>query len=66
MEVISETKTIKISKYLLNLAPTELIQEVFLHEVAHALTPFDFHGKKWKEQMKRFGLEPKRFYEAPF
>jgi predicted SprT family Zn-dependent metalloprotease len=38
------------------------VRETILHEIAHALTPGDGHGKKWKAACKRLGIAPERCY----
>ena len=32
------------------------VREVFLHELAHALAPYDKHGEQWAEATERLGL----------
>ena len=38
----------------------EHIKETILHEIAHALTPGDGHGKKWKQMAIRIGCSGNR------
>lgn len=52
-----EKKTIFYSKYYLD-RPTIEIQHTILHEIAHALTPFDKHGRKWALACEYLGIPP--------
>lgn len=52
------TKTIYLSKcYLPHMSPEE-IRQTLLHEIAHALTPWAKHGRKWKLACEYLGIPP--------
>ncbi len=56
------TKEISISKYYIELNnPSEdKVRDLVLHEIAHALTPGDHHGKKWKKKCVELGCSTNR------
>lgn len=57
-------KTITLSKWLTLLNDAPDVRETILHEIAHALTPGDGHGRKWREACLRVGAKPVRCYDA--
>ena len=52
-------KRIYFSENWLHL-PEKEIKDVILHEIAHALTPGEGHGKKWKKMCLLIGAKPER------
>lgn len=48
-------KVIWLSKLFLEVNSIETMRDVLLHEIAHALTPKDGHGKLFKEAAKMLG-----------
>lgn len=53
-------KRIYLSKtFVLNNEKEEVVDTI-LHEIAHALTPGDGHGKKWRARCTRIGAKPNR------
>jgi len=57
-------KEISLSKHLTLLNSSEQVRETLLHEIAHALTPGDHHGKKWQAKCIELGIKPDRCYKA--
>ena len=51
---IYATRTIEISQYQFDLRDT------ILHEIAHAKTPWDGHGRKWQAMCRAIGARPER------
>lgn len=54
---------ITLSRPLIPLCTREEIQDIILHEIAHALTGLergDAHGAKWKQTALRIGAKPNR------
>ena len=49
------TKTISGSRYILPMATDEEVQEVLLHEIAHALTPGHHHDSVWRRKLIAIG-----------
>lgn len=62
---VYKTKTIKISKYLIQLGTDEEVRETVLHEVGHALAGGKAgHGWLWREKCRDVGLmNPKQYSE---
>jgi len=58
----STRKVITLSRPLTLLNPEPEVRDTILHEIAHALTPEDGHGKKWKAACVRIGAKPQRCY----
>ena len=60
-------KTISLSKHYVERNVAERLDDVIdtiLHEIAHALTPGDGHGAKWKIKCIEIGARPERCYDA--
>jgi predicted SprT family Zn-dependent metalloprotease len=55
-------KLITLSRPLTLLNPVDQVRDTLLHEIAHALTPGDGHGAKWRAACVRLGARPKRCY----
>lgn len=53
-------KLIELSRPLTQLRTKESVRRTIMHEIAHAKTPGDYHGDRWKAQMIKFGLKPER------
>ena len=53
---------ITLSRPLTFLNDEAQVRDTILHEIAHALTPGDGHGPKWKRVCLAIGAEPKRCY----
>lgn len=56
-------KQITLSKHLTELNEPLQVRETLLHEIAHALTPGDHHGKNWQKKCLELGIEPERCYK---
>jgi len=56
------SKQISLSRPLVYLNDIEQVRDTILHEIAHALTPGDGHGPRWRAACKRLGAVPKRCY----
>ncbi len=56
-------KEISLSKHLTQLNSKEQVTETLLHEIAHALTPGDHHGKKWQAKCLELGITAERCYK---
>lgn len=57
-------RTIYLSRPLTELCEPETVRNTIMHEIAHALTPGQGHGRVWKIQMIKFGLNPDRLCNA--
>lgn len=57
-------KEISLSKHLTLLNDHEQVRETLIHEIAHALTPGDHHGKTWQAKCIELGIKPERCYKA--
>lgn len=51
-------QTISLSRHHIEGQTVEQMQETIMHEIAHALTPGNGHGKLWQRKMRQFGLKP--------
>jgi len=57
------TRTITLSRPLTLLNTIDEVRDTILHEIAHAVTPGDGHGAKWKAACRAIGATPKRCYD---
>jgi len=55
-------KLITLSRPLTMLNTEEQVRDTLLHEIAHALTPGDGHGVRWKQKCRQIGARPVRCY----
>ncbi len=55
-------KRITLSRALTLLNGEGEVRDTILHEIAHALTPGDGHGRQWKAMCLRIGARPVRCY----
>ncbi len=58
----SRSKLITLSRPLTMLNGEAEVRDTLLHEIAHALTPGDGHGAKWKAKCVVIGARPQRCY----
>lgn len=56
-------KLISMSWKLVSLNNEERVRKTILHEIAHALTPKEHHGWKWKAKLLEIGGDGKRCYD---
>jgi predicted SprT family Zn-dependent metalloprotease len=56
------SRVITLSRQLTRLNNADQVRDTILHEIAHALTPGDNHGAKWKAMCRRIGAKPQRCY----
>lgn len=59
---IAQQKIIGLSRPLVLLNPIEQVRDTILHEIAHALTPGNHHGEKWKAVCRKIGAKPERCF----
>ena len=57
-------KTISLSSQFIEMGTETTILNTILHEIAHALTPGDGHGEKWKKKAIELGCDGKRCAEG--
>jgi predicted SprT family Zn-dependent metalloprotease len=57
-----QRKQITLSRPLVLLNSPEQVRDTLLHEIAHALTPGDGHGRRWKAKCIEIGAIPRRCY----
>ena len=55
-------KTITLSRAITMMNSDEQIRDTILHEIAHALTPGDGHGSRWKAMCVKIGAKPERCF----
>jgi predicted SprT family Zn-dependent metalloprotease len=55
-------RLITLSRPLVLLNSPEQVRDTILHEIAHALTPGDGHGPRWKSRCLQIGANPTRCY----
>jgi predicted SprT family Zn-dependent metalloprotease len=53
-------RRITLSAPLTVLNDEAVIRDTLLHEIAHAMTPGDGHGRAWREACRRLGARPER------
>lgn len=56
------TKTITLSRPLCEANAIEQVKDTILHEIAHALTPFQYHNGIWKMKCIEIGARPIRCF----
>jgi predicted SprT family Zn-dependent metalloprotease len=56
-------KVITLSRTLTFLNTEAEVRDTILHEIAHALTPGDGHGRRWKRMCIQVGAKPVRCYQ---
>lgn len=57
-------KDISLSKGLILLNTEEQVLNTILHEIAHALTPHQYHNRVWKKMAISIGCSGDRCYES--
>ena len=55
-------KQINLSLELTMLNTESEVRDTIVHEIAHALTPNEGHGTKWKAKCVEIGCRPDQFY----
>lgn len=62
-----DQKKISLSRHMASVATEEQVTQVLLHEIAHALLPYDVgHGKQWKELAAKIGYTGGRTAYNPY
>lgn len=55
-------KKVVLSLELTALNTESEVKDTLIHEIAHALTPGDGHGKRWKAKCIELGCRPEQYY----
>lgn len=56
-------KLITLSRPLVLLNQENQVRDTILHEIAHALTPDDGHGVRWRAKCVEIGADPARCFD---
>ncbi len=58
-------KTIELSRHLTPLRTEQAVRQTIIHEICHALTPGNGHGRLWAAKMNSFGYLADRCSSDP-
>lgn len=59
------TRTLRLSRHLVDLNDEPVVRDVILHEIAHALVGVENgHGPAWRAACRRIGARPQRLADA--
>ncbi len=59
-QCLYRTKTITLSRHLTLLNTEKHVKETIIHEIAHALTPYQHHNRIWQLKAIELGIRPNR------